>query len=455
MHSLYSRTHAVPGSKLSDTVAGAAAISPAAINAALHVAQKLREPGDAERAAALAATQSEFPQFSHWSPAGIAQGNAGLAVLWAYLDSCLPDEGWDAVGRIHLELAVRGAERVPPSGGGLFSGIGGLAFAATQLSRNGTRYRRLLGSLDEAITSEVMPLAARLRDAEGVSTGDFDVISGLSGIGACLLARYTEPSVQVALANTIDALIGLILRHPARPAWYTPSFMLYDEETRQAYPHGNLNCGLAHGVPGVLAFLAIAHKLQLGDSRLPEAIAIAADWLCANRSDDHWGINWPNAVSLAEDGTSAPTVGRPSRAAWCYGTPGVARSLWLAGEALDRPGYRDLAVSAMQDVYHRPIPARCIDSPTFCHGVAGLLAVTLRFARDTGELVFAEEAARLTDQILESFLEDSPVGFRNIEYRNNQTDQPGLLDGAAGVALVLLAAATGVDPTWDRLFLLS
>jgi hypothetical protein len=30
-----------------------------------------------------------------------------------------------------------------------------------------------------------------------------------------------------------------------------------------------------------------------------------------------------------------------------------------------------------------------------------------------------------------------------------------LLDGAPGVALVLLAAATPVEPTWDRLFLLS
>jgi hypothetical protein len=30
-----------------------------------------------------------------------------------------------------------------------------------------------------------------------------------------------------------------------------------------------------------------------------------------------------------------------------------------------------------------------------------------------------------------------------------------LVDGAAGVALVLLAAATSVEPTWDRMFLVS
>jgi hypothetical protein len=30
-----------------------------------------------------------------------------------------------------------------------------------------------------------------------------------------------------------------------------------------------------------------------------------------------------------------------------------------------------------------------------------------------------------------------------------------LVEGAAGVALVLLAAATSVQPTWDRMFLVS
>jgi hypothetical protein len=57
--------------------------------------------------------------------------------------------------------------------------------------------------------------------------------------------------------------------------------------------------------------------------------------------------------------------------------------------------------------------------------------------------------------LLDAFRSDSLLGFRNIEFRNNQTDQPGLLDGAAGVAIVLLVASTGVEHTWDRVFLLA
>ena len=91
----------------------------------------------------------------------------------------------------------------------------------------------------------------------------------------------------------------------------------------------------------------------------------------------------------------------------------------------------------------------------FCHGVAGLLAITLRFAADTGLQIFVEQADRLTHQMLDRFQPESLLGFRNIEYDNNETDQPGLLDGAAGVAIVLLSASTGIEPVWDRAFLLS
>jgi hypothetical protein len=133
----------------------------------------------------------------------------------------------------------------------------------------------------------------------------------------------------------------------------------------------------------------------------------------------------------------------------------VARALWLAGQAMDREAYRAQALAAMEAVFRRPIPARMIDSPTFCHGVGGLLAITMRFARETRDTMFVRETRQLVEQLLGSFQPDSLLGFRCIEFGDNRTDQPGLLDGAAGVAIVLLAASTGMEPTWDRVFLLS
>jgi hypothetical protein len=109
----------------------------------------------------------------------------------------------------------------------------------------------------------------------------------------------------------------------------------------------------------------------------------------------------------------------------------------------------------MEAVYRRPLHVRRIDSPTFCHGVAGLLQITFRFAHETGLPQFTEAARALYEQLLSLYEPDSLLGYYSLEPGGNRVDQPGLLDGVPGVVLALLAAATSVEPTWDRLFLLS
>ncbi len=102
----------------------------------------------------------------------------------------------------------------------------------------------------------------------------------------------------------------------------------------------------------------------------------------------------------------------------------------------------------MEAVYRRSIPKRYIDSPTFCHGVAGLLQVTLRFAHDTNLPIFNEAASALTEQLLSLYAPERTLGFCCTEPGGNLVDQPGLLDGAPGVALVLLAASAHVESAW-------
>jgi hypothetical protein len=398
-------------------------------------------------------------------PHSLSQGYAGLAVLCGYLDECFPGERWDLKAREHLQAAARATEASPELPLGLFSGLTGLAFAAWQLSRGGRRYLRLLKSLDHSTCFRIMGAARSLRGRQGLSFAEFDAISGLSGVGAYLLCRRDEPQMMTALSSIVEGLVDLLSEGNGLPRWYTPAHLLGDEQTRKYCPHGNLNFGLAHGIPAPLALLSLAYAAGVPAPGLAEAIAHTADWLCQSRFDDAWGINWPALLPLVETGTpdggrlEAPDVRSapdgPSRCAWCYGSPGVARALWLAGEALHRDDYRKLAISALEAVFRRPVAVRRIGSPTFCHGVAGLLAITLRFAHDLGGSAFSAEIGALVQQLLDSYQPESLLGFRHLETKDNHMDQPGLLEGAPGVALALLASATSAEPTWDRLFLLS
>jgi hypothetical protein len=298
-------------------------------------------------------------------------------------------------------------------------------------------------------------LAGALSQSQrGVSVSQFDLISGLSGVGAYLLCRRQSEEATATLRAILSSLVALTAKTDGLPSWYTPVHLMGDETMARLYPNGNLNCGLAHGIPGPLALMALALRFGIEVEGLKDAIEHVAAWLDHHRVDDVWGVNWPAVVPVAPEGTGDASE-EPSRAAWCYGSPGVARALWLTGEALDCPRYRELAIEAMEAVYRRPIRERHIDSPTFCHGVAGLLQITLRFACDTGLPLFAEAAGTLSNQLLALYDPDSLLGYYSLEHGGQRVDQPGLLDGAPGVVLVLLAAATNAEPTWDRLFLLA
>ena len=75
------------------------------------------EPGSSPIPPAACA-ESAFPFLNQWIPYTISHGNAGLAVLWGYLDSCFPGEGWDVTGQEHVHAAVRSYRweygRLPP-----------------------------------------------------------------------------------------------------------------------------------------------------------------------------------------------------------------------------------------------------------------------------------------------------------------------------------------------------
>lgn len=373
----------------------------------------------------------------------------GIALLCDELDRVQPGRGWAAAAHGKLAKAVRTVETT--SWSGLFGGVAGVAFAAWRLSRDGTRYQRLLGQVDSWIAAMAVENGRELAaNPSGRASTVFDLIFGLSGTGAYLLSRK-DPALEAVL----DGLVAFCGEQDGSPNWYTPSELLVKgSPLARRFPRGGaLNCGLAHGIPGPLAVLSLAMDDGFCVPGQREAIERVATWLDAQRADDEWGPNWPPAVPIpgAEDEFCGPT-----HSAWCYGAPGVARSLWFAGKALRDDKMQRLAVETMKAACRRTPEARGIDySSVICHGIAGLLLNVLRFAHDTGDPEFTDAANDLAGQLVGMYDPATAYGYRAMDASGELADDPGLLDGAAGVALTLLAAATETQPAWDRLFLLS
>jgi hypothetical protein len=410
---------------------------------------------DAERARAVALEvasrlTAREPVVEDRSAAGLASPDSSISLLCAQLDRLLPDAGWDRAGHVHLTAAAQAAER-DGAPLGLFDGVAGLGFAAQRLAAGRPRYGTLLTAIDDAIAGGVAARSARLARTNGMPAGAWDLVMGITGIGAYLLARREEPAPRAALEATLASLVDLMGETDGPLRWATPPEHLH-EYMRASTPEGNLNCGVAHGAPGPLALMSQALAEGVEVSGQADAVRRLGDWVAGQCRPGRFGPDWPAVIPLGE------TRRAEHRPGWCYGNAGVARALWLAGRALDEPELSRLAERALRAALERQRTERPLRSPTMCHGTAGLAQVTLRMAADSGAEDLAREARMLCLELVERFDPDAPFGYRaeaQIHELRGPEGDATLLDGAAGPSLVLLAAATDTDPGWDRALLLS
>lgn len=441
-----------------------------AFQVAIAVAERLRDP---ERVKSVATARSNInPSFgSHpWDETSLSHGYPGVALLFAELHALNPGAGWDRVAHEYLTAAAKALSTysgAPPS---LFSGLGAVAFAALASSCGRTRYTKLLDQLDLRIIESVSEILAheevRQREQSGAVLTTYDAIVGLSGTGRYLLHslpyQQEEGPLRKALLSILNYLVELA--QPIKisglevPGWYVSAQNQILESDRKLYPNGNFNCGLAHGIPGPLALLSLTALRGLRVAGQEAAIRNIVDWLLRWEQTDEYGTYWPDRVSWEDEaaGTSTQTFFR--REAWCYGTPGVARPLWLAGMALGDQEPCDGALRGMNAVFRRPQTTWNIDGPTFCHGRAGLLQITNRFAQDTGNPTLVGSARELAQGLIKQFDPDSPFGYRDLLPAQNGPiglDTAGLLEGAGGVALALLSAVDDRVKIWDKAFLIA
>jgi hypothetical protein len=241
---------------------------------------------------------------------------------------------------------------------------------------------------------------------------------------------------------------------PDRTGFYTPWDAVADFEKARdpELRSGYINFGLAHGTPGPLALMALAREQGVELPSLADGIQALARHLLGNIQETSSGLDVPYYVPL---GSARSNIGL-SRTAWCYGNPGVARAVQLAAITLNDGELKTAALRLMQSVANRSPAARKLIGPTFCHGMAGVLQITLRFLQDSPEpeaslLSFAEETLR---SILAFFDEARPTGFPDVGPEEGAVNNPGLLEGCAGVAMVLLSLDREIDKAWDSSFLL-
>jgi lantibiotic modifying enzyme len=369
----------------------------------------------------------------------LAGGDTGQAFFFTYLAQSRPDQGHDDAAMELLERATEatGEMQAPP---GFYSGFSGVAWALEHLRG------RLFEDDGEDPGEEV---AAALVEHLGLNPwmGHYDVISGLSGFGVYALERLPRPGGKECLERVVERLSELAVRRPDGIAWLTGPHLMIERELESS-PEGNFNVGVAHGVPGVLPVLAQACAAGV-DAR--ELLDGAVAWTLAQKMPDGEDSSFP--YTAVEGGEPKPT-----RLAWCYGDLGIAVALLVAARAVGEESWEREAVAIGRKAARRRVDGSGVIDAGLCHGAAGAGHLFNRLYQATGDPAFREAAVYWIEQTLKMQKPGEGIGGYKVWIVGEGTEldwraDPGFLTGSAGIALALLAAATGVEPEWDRVLL--
>ncbi|MFC5666537.1 lanthionine synthetase C family protein [Kitasatospora misakiensis] len=383
----------------------------------------------------------------------------GAAVLLCELSA--DDPAWRPAAHDKLTAAVHALQARPAEAAtsGLFSGAAGLGLAVKQAADHHGGYRNALERLDTVLRGQLAGLlatgsATNARRRSALPVEYFDLVSGLTGLGRYFLA---EPAAPDALGDVLRALVAVT--EPVRtpdgqlPGWYSSLPEVGGP------PRHVLSPGLAHGVAGPLALLSLSRQRGHRVPGQEAAVRRIADWLMSWAREDEAGPYWPSLITAAEERADPRPRVRPHRASWCYGAPGVARALQLAGLALGEESWTGRAVDAVHAVHRREGGLDGLFDAGLCHGLAGLARATALVAADASDPVLHREAEHVIDLIRAAYDPATAFGYPVYDpVRRQHRDSPGLLEGAGGVALTLhthLAPAQARRAPWDAALLLS
>ena len=169
---------------------------------------------------------------------------------------------------------------------------------------------------------------------------------------------------------------------------------------KDIYMKGNFNLGLSNGIGGILAALSIALMEGIEIAGQRKAIErILEDYKRFHYVDNNGAVYWPGIIKF-EDYISGQCKIDGRRAGWCYGSPGIARAMYMAGNAIGDKEAIELSLKAIDGLCNMKEEEWMLISPTICHGYAGLLTAVQAMYKDTGNVKYRECADRIMEIIL-------------------------------------------------------
>lgn len=378
----------------------------------------------------------------------LAYGYPGLIILLSSYNQVYETDKYDNEIFHYVEMLVDLIKK-DQSDISMFTGLTGVAFALRTASQNELRYKKAILAVDNLLIKLIQRFLIYINNDKHTAMSYYDVISGLSGVLRYLLIavemkqlngsynKERDQQYEDVIQSILQYLNNLSKFNNKLPGWYVPGEYLHD---KNEYPNGVINDSFSHGSAGILATLSLAYLKGWKIPDIKDSISNISSWFNENIQYDTIGAFWPQKINV----NSADVAYSRGRDAWCYGSIGVSRAMYLAAEALESDYYRKLSIDTFKDVtkYYLNNGVAHLDLG-FCHGTSGIVRVLGRTIQDYGDPDLINGYNHLFQLLYMSFSKE-----KNSFLIKNEL---GLLEGPIGVCLTLLSYEKS-DLIWDCCF---
>ncbi|WP_330347692.1 lanthionine synthetase C family protein [Streptomyces sp. NBC_00582] len=398
----------------------------------------------AQEIAQLLVTPELLPAEPGWRTQSLSKGAAGVALF--HIERAHSGEGsWQTAHSWVTATARDGVSAADDAN--LLFGAPALAFVLHAAGADGTvRYGPARTGVDTSVTAlthrRVDLAHARIDRGELPAFAEYDLLHGLTGLGAHLLQHATgNDALQRVLTYLVRLTQPLRADDETLPGWW----VFHDPQVKQsdAFRGGHGNFGIAHGIAGPLALLAQARRRGVTVDGHDEALHTISTWLDIWQQHADSGPWWPQWITRDQLRTGRPGRSAPMRPSWCYGTPGIARAQQLAAIATTDIARQQMAEHALVCCLSDPDQLSRITDISLCHGWAGLYQTVWRAGRDACTPEVSVHLPALADRLIQ-------------QCRAGLGEDIGLLEGNTGLALALHTAARTTPPVsgWDSCLLI-
>lgn len=384
-------------------------------------------------------------EYINYPSVGLLSGLTGAALFQFYYAKLKDDEKHASLGMDILTNVLEKVNKnlIPPD---FCAGICGIGFAIDHLYQHDfleSNCDNLFADLDLKFY-EIMILE--------MEQGNYDFLYGSLGYALYFLKRYetTNSSYQkIVYSGYIRDFLKLLSDNAI---FINKNKVLWKKKDRNSSHSFSYDLGAAHGLASVISFLGRINRHDDFGLDLKNILSGAINGLLSYKQPLKVGNSYfPNTILQTQE------LDLPSRLAWCYGDLGIGISLLQVSKYLKNDLLCNKAVNILEHCATRLSEAETgVIDAGFCHGAFGNAHIFKKAYHQTHIEIFKNTSDYWVNRGLKmAHHEDGFAGFKQFSRKGDYYPSISMIEGIAGIGLVLIDHVSNSNHMWDECFLMN